>query len=168
MKLGKLWIFGTPPKIWNISLKHLKLPKNHFKTNLFYLQLRYLKCALTFGKKMKIWPPTLLSNSPHFELWTFLFLGLPPPLLLNFSHFLWHFLTWMHPLLFYCFTPYLCHFMLDFDCIKVKIGIYSKFKNPNRFWAKKSIKNCPIIIPWNYVSKQIFPRQILPGEMSPG
>ena len=32
LKLGKFWILGTPPQKRNISLKHLKLPKNHFKT----------------------------------------------------------------------------------------------------------------------------------------
>ena len=86
-----LWIFGIPPQIWNISLKHLKLPKNHFKTNLFFLQLKYLKCAFEFGKKMKIWPPPpLLSKSPNFEFWTFWFLELTPPLL-DFFHFLWPF-----------------------------------------------------------------------------
>ena len=50
--------FSEPPiKTRNISLKHLKLSKNHFKTNLFFLQRKYLKCAFIFEKKMKIWPP---------------------------------------------------------------------------------------------------------------
>ena len=53
LKLGKLGIFEPPPQIWNISLKHLKLPKNHFKTNLFFLQLKYIKCAFEFGKNLK-------------------------------------------------------------------------------------------------------------------
>ena len=35
----------------NISLKHLKLPKNHFKTNLFFVQLKHLKSTFTFGEK---------------------------------------------------------------------------------------------------------------------
>ena len=37
-----------------ISLKHLKLPKNHFKTNLFSIQLKHFKSTFTFVKKMKI------------------------------------------------------------------------------------------------------------------
>ena len=55
LKLGKLRILGPPPhrkKI--ISLKHLKLPKNHFKTNLFFVQLKHLRCTFKFGEKMKI------------------------------------------------------------------------------------------------------------------
>ena len=68
-----------PSEQKNISLKYLRLPKNHFKTNLFFLQLKYLKCAFEFGKTMKIWPPTLLSKSPNFEFWTFWFLELTPP-----------------------------------------------------------------------------------------
>ena len=47
--------FCEPPLRKNISRKHLKLPKNHFKTNLFFLQLKYLKSTFTFGKKMKIY-----------------------------------------------------------------------------------------------------------------
>ena len=77
---GKLCIFGTPPQIWNISLKHLKLPKNHFKTNLFCLQLKYLKCAFEFGKKMKIWPPPPLIKKSKFRILDFLmFFSDPPP-----------------------------------------------------------------------------------------
>ena len=67
LNLGKNWgkilnwenfeFSGPPLKTWNLSLKHLKLPKNHFKTTLFSLQLKYLKCAFTFGKKMKIRTP---------------------------------------------------------------------------------------------------------------
>ena len=52
-------------------LPHLKLPKDHFKTNLFFVQLKHLKSAFTFGNNMKIWPPPLLSKSSHFDLWTF-------------------------------------------------------------------------------------------------
>ena len=64
MKLGKLWIFGTPPQIWNISLKHLKLPKNHFKTNLFFVHLKHLKFAFTFGEKNKnMASPPLVKKS---------------------------------------------------------------------------------------------------------
>ena len=67
----------TPFKTRNISLKLLKLPKYHFKSNLFFLQLKYLKCAIKFGKKIdKKASPPLLSKSPHFELWTFLSLEL--------------------------------------------------------------------------------------------
>ena len=53
-EIGKIWNFGNPPSGKNISLKHLKLPKNHFKTNLFFVQLKHLKSSFTFGKKMKI------------------------------------------------------------------------------------------------------------------
>jgi len=62
----------SPRKTRNISLKPLRLPKNHFKTN-FFLQLKYLKCVFTFGGKNENMasPPPLLSKSPHFELWTF-------------------------------------------------------------------------------------------------
>ena len=36
--IGKILNFGNPPSGGkNISLKHLKLPKNHFKTNLFFV-----------------------------------------------------------------------------------------------------------------------------------
>ena len=68
----KFGFWDPPPLKKNISLKHLKLPKNHLKTNLFFLQLKYLKWTFEFGKKMKIWPPPpLLSKSPYFEFWTF-------------------------------------------------------------------------------------------------
>ena len=53
MKLGKFRILGTPPQKKNISLKHLKLPKNHFKTNLFFVQLKHLNSTYTFGKKVE-------------------------------------------------------------------------------------------------------------------
>ena len=79
-EFGKNWKYDDPPppsdliceKIWNwesfefwetspqkknISLKHLKLPKNNFKTNLFFVQLKHLKSTFTFGKNLKIWPP---------------------------------------------------------------------------------------------------------------
>ena len=36
------------------SLKHLKLPKNHFKTNIFFVHLKNLKCTFTFGKQLNI------------------------------------------------------------------------------------------------------------------
>ena len=62
LKLGKFRILGTPLKKRNISLKHLKLLQHH----LFFVQLKYLDSTFTFGKKMKIWPPPLLSKSPHF------------------------------------------------------------------------------------------------------
>ena len=68
LKLGKFWTLGTPLKKRNISLKHLKLPKNHFKTNLFFVHLKHLQSTFTFGgKKWK-------SNLPkvqilNFEFW---------------------------------------------------------------------------------------------------
>ena len=46
--------FKKSPLKKNISLKHLKLSKNNFKTNLFFVQLKHLKSTFTFVKKMKI------------------------------------------------------------------------------------------------------------------
>ena len=56
-KLGKFLNFGNPHQKKNISLKHLKLPKNHFKTNLFFVQPKHLKSTFTFGKTLKIRTP---------------------------------------------------------------------------------------------------------------
>ena len=61
-EIGKILNFRNPSlRKKNITLKHLKLPKNHFKTNLFFVQLKHLKFSLflksstfTFGKKLKI------------------------------------------------------------------------------------------------------------------
>ena len=51
---GENFEFWEPPfRKKNISLEHLKLPKNHFKTNLFSVQLKHLKCAFTFGEKIE-------------------------------------------------------------------------------------------------------------------
>ena len=74
--LGKLsnwenFEFWEPPlKTRNISLEHLKLPKNHFKTKLFIVQLKHLKSAfLQLGKKWKYGlPPPLIKKS---TFWTF-------------------------------------------------------------------------------------------------
>ena len=40
LKLGKLLVLGLPPseKKHKLNLKHLKLPKNHFKTDYFLVQ----------------------------------------------------------------------------------------------------------------------------------
>ena len=58
------------PQKKNVSLKHLKLPKNHYKANLFFVQMKHLKSTFTFGKNLKIRTlPPLLSKSPYFELW---------------------------------------------------------------------------------------------------
>ena len=54
LKLRKFWILGTPPQKKIISLKHLKFTKNHFKTNLFFVQLKHLKSTFLFGTNMKI------------------------------------------------------------------------------------------------------------------
>ena len=48
-EIGKILNFGTPLKKRNISLKHLKWPKNRFINNLFFVQLRYLKSSFTIG-----------------------------------------------------------------------------------------------------------------------
>ena len=59
LKLGK---FGILEK----SLKHLKFPKDRFKTNLFFGQMKHWKFTFIFGKKLKI--PT---SPPHLEKSTF-------------------------------------------------------------------------------------------------
>ena len=84
--LGKIWIwenfeFGEPPpqRKKNRSLKHLKLPKNHFKTNLFFIQLKHLKSTFTFGN-----PPSYqkvhILNCGLFDshCWPFPHFGLFP------------------------------------------------------------------------------------------
>ena len=58
-EFGKNWKFDAPPlRKENISLA--QLPKNHFKTHLFFGQLKHLKSTFTFGGKPEIWPPPLL------------------------------------------------------------------------------------------------------------
>ena len=43
IEIEKKLNFENPPfGQKNISLKHLKLPKNHYKTNLFLVQLKHL------------------------------------------------------------------------------------------------------------------------------
>ena len=79
---GKILNFGNPPlRKKNISLKHLKLPKNHFKTNLFFVQLKHLKSTFTFGKKWKYsLPPSYQKvQISNFGLFDFLCWPLPPP-----------------------------------------------------------------------------------------
>ena len=67
--------FGGPSEKKNKSLKHLKLPKNHFKTNLFFVQLNHLKTSFTFGKKLKKnYQKVQISN---FGLFNFLCWPLP-------------------------------------------------------------------------------------------
>ena len=72
-EIEKILNFGNPPRNKkNRSLKHLELPKNHFKTNLFFFSTEAFKVCIYIWEKMKIWPPPpLLSKSPYFELWTF-------------------------------------------------------------------------------------------------
>ena len=53
----QFWIFGTPPKKTKHKLKRLKLHINHFKTNLFFVQLKHLKSTFTFGRNLNIWTP---------------------------------------------------------------------------------------------------------------
>ena len=48
-KIFNLWA-PPPPQKKYMSLKHLKLPKNYFKTNLFFVQLKHLKSTFSFGK----------------------------------------------------------------------------------------------------------------------
>ena len=59
VEIGKILNFGSPPSEKIITLKHLTLPKNHFKTNLFFVQLKHLKSLFTFGEKLIIWPPPI-------------------------------------------------------------------------------------------------------------
>ena len=89
-EIGKILNFGNtlsenPP----LRLKHLKLPKNHFKTNLFFCSTETFKVYSYIWEKPKsLASPHLLLKIPHFELWTFLFLELtPPPPLWIFSTF---------------------------------------------------------------------------------
>ena len=103
LNLGKIsnWenfeFSGPPLKTWKLSLKHLKLPKNHFKTTLFSLQLKYLKCAFTFGKKMKIRTPPPLVKKSKFWILDFLIFGADPsPPFWTFS-IIWDFFFWMLP-----------------------------------------------------------------------
>ena len=70
IEIGK--ILGTPIKKRNISLKHLKLPKNHFKTNLSFVQLKYLKSIFKFGKNLKIWTPPPLNKKSKFWILDYL------------------------------------------------------------------------------------------------
>ena len=90
MKYCSALNFGNPPSEKNISLKHLKLPKNHFKANLFFVQLKHLKSSFTFGKKMKINAPPSYQKVQISNFGLFDFLCWP-------LHFLWHFLFWRLP-----------------------------------------------------------------------
>ena len=74
-EIGKFLNFGNPPQKRNISLKHLKLPKNHFKTNLFFVNLKHLRHIYIWEKNENIASPPLLSKSQNFEFWTFLVKG---------------------------------------------------------------------------------------------
>ena len=101
--LGKIWNwekveFSEPPlKTWNISLKHLKLPKNHFKTNLFFLQLEHLSLHLHFGQTWKSWIPPLLSKVDilHCGLFDFWHRPLPSSPVGLFYTILWHCILWV-------------------------------------------------------------------------
>lgn len=53
----------SPPSGKNISLKYLKLLKDHFKTILFFVQLKHLKSTSTFGRNMTI--QILNTNQVH-------------------------------------------------------------------------------------------------------
>ena len=57
LRLGTFGILGTPLGK-NISLKHLKLPENHLKTNLYFVQLKHLQSIFKFGENLK---------SPNFQ-----------------------------------------------------------------------------------------------------
>ena len=41
---------GTSVRKRFINLRQLKLPKNHFKTNLFWVQLKHIQSSFKFGK----------------------------------------------------------------------------------------------------------------------
>ena len=97
--IGKILNFEYPSSLKKHKLKHLKLPKNHFKTNLFFVQLKNLMSTFTFGTNLKIQtPPPLIKKSKFWMLglidvrqWSS-----PPPL--DFSYFLWRFLFRRLPL----------------------------------------------------------------------
>ena len=80
-ELGKFWSLETPPQKKKISLKHLKLPKNHFKTNLFFNQLNHSKSTFTSGKSWKSGLlPSFIKKSKFwlfFYFWPWSSLPLP-------------------------------------------------------------------------------------------
>ena len=53
-EIGKISNFGNPPSGKNISLKHLELPKNHFKTKLFFFSTEAFTDFIYISKKIKI------------------------------------------------------------------------------------------------------------------
>ena len=55
------------------------MPKNHFKTNLFFVQLKHLKTSFTFGKKWKYRPCYKKVQISNFGLFDILCWPLPPP-----------------------------------------------------------------------------------------
>ena len=44
------------------------MPKNHFKTNLFFVQMKHLKSTFPFGKN---WKSRLSKKNLNFKFWTF-------------------------------------------------------------------------------------------------
>ena len=111
MKLGKIWIFGTPLKTRNISLKHLKLPKNHFKTNLFFVQLKHWKSTFTFGGKIKIKPsPPSYQKVQISNLGLFDFSWWPLPPFSDFFQFLLHIFIQLAPLILSCYKNVFKHY----------------------------------------------------------
>ena len=65
----------------NISLNYLKLPKTHYKTNLLFVQLRYLKSTFKFGKTWKFGTPPPSYKKSKFWILDFLIFGADPPFL---------------------------------------------------------------------------------------
>ena len=58
--LGNYECWSPPPRRKNISLKHLKLPENQVKTNLFFVQLKHSKST------------GIRTPLPHLKKFTFL------------------------------------------------------------------------------------------------
>ena len=70
IEIGNISNFGNPPSEKNISLKHLKLSKNHFKTKSFFVQLTHSNSKFIFEKNMKIQtPPLQIFNFGLFDFW---------------------------------------------------------------------------------------------------
>ena len=54
LEIGNILNFGNPPSEKNISFKHLKLPKNPLKTNLFFLTESFKVYIYIWGKNENI------------------------------------------------------------------------------------------------------------------
>ena len=64
-QIGKILNFWNNPSEKNVSLKHLKLPKNHFQTNIFFCSTETFKVFIYNWDKPEIVdsPPPLVKKS---------------------------------------------------------------------------------------------------------